>query len=163
MYTYTVDIMYVLLYTPHIRLVIEMQTIHATQARKEWSATLDIVARDKPIIIKRTRDLMFLSDITLLSELLEVYKYHARIITEDNGSVTISLDEIDLIENAPAETEAVQKMASSILDYAEDYYADFAYWARGDRKAHIPYIFKALILNDINKIGGLIECRHGGN
>ena len=140
-----------------------MQTIHATKARKEWSATLDIVAREKPIIIKRTRDSMFLSDIGVLSLLLEQYVFHANTITENDGSITLSLDEIDLVENASTEKEAVEKMAYSILEYSMDFYSDFSFWARGNRKAHVPYVFKALILNNASEIGGLIQCRHGEN
>ena len=134
----------------------------STQVRKEWSAVCDTVTREKPVLIKRTRDSMFLADVTLLDELLAAYKFHAKLLTESNGSITISLDEIDLVENGANEQEAVQKLATAILDYAEDYYNDFLYWSRGDRKTHKPYVIKALIIGDVHKIGGLIECRHGG-
>ena len=139
-----------------------MLTFNATQARSEWSAVCDTVIRDKPVLIKRVRDYMFLADASLLDELLSAYSFHAELFTEDNGSVTISLDEFDLVENGSNEQEAVQILAASILEYAEDFYSDFPYWARGDRKAHTPYVVKVLILNDIQKIGGLIVCRHGG-
>ena len=56
---------------------------------------------------------------------------------------------------------AIKKLANAILEYSEDYYKDFAYWSRGGRKSHVPYVFKALILNDIDKIGGLIKCSNG--
>jgi len=134
----------------------------STQVRKEWSAVCDTVVHEKPVLIKRTRDSMFLADVSLLGELLEAYKFHAKLLTESNGSITISLDEIDLIENGVNEQEAVHKLAVAILDYAEDYYSDFLYWSRGDRKSHKPYVIKALIIGDVYKIGGLIECRHGG-
>ena len=60
------------------------------------------------------------------------------------------------------EKGAVGKMALAILDYSKDYYNDFAYWARGERRSHIPYVLKALVLDDAGKIGGLIECHRGG-
>ena len=47
------------------------------------------------------------------------------------------------------------------MEYSEEYYADYSYWSRGNRKNHKPYIFKALITNDIKKIGEMIRCRHG--
>ena len=139
-----------------------MLEMSATTVRKEWSAVVDSVVREKPIMFKRTRDRMFLTNIELLSELLEAYTFHAAIFTEDDKSLTISLDEIDLIENGTDEQEAKNKLAASILEYANDYYDDYAYWSRGNRKSHIPYVFKALILGDAEKIGGLIQCRHGG-
>ena len=138
-----------------------MLTINATQARNEWSTVVDTAIREKPQFIKRTRDKMILADINLFSELLSAYTFSANVYVEDNGTVTLSLNEIDLIENGENEQEALIKLATSILDYAEDYYADFSYWSRGNREAHKPYIFKALILNDIKKIGGLIECHRG--
>ena len=141
-----------------------MLTISATQVRSNWSEVVDSVVRHKPAFIKRTRDYMMLSDIGLVEKMLEVYSFHAELFIEDSGSVTISLDEIDLVENGDDEQDAIKKMASGILDYAEDYYNDFAYWySAPNRKAHLPYVMKALILDDIDKIGGLITCRHGGS
>ena len=138
-----------------------METINATEVRSEWSAVVDSVVREKPIVFKRTRDLLFLSDIELLSELLSAYTFNAQVYTEDDGSITVSLDEIDLFENGANEADALENLSKAILEYSEDYYADYSYWSRGNRKAHKPYVFKALILNDIEKIGGLIKCRHG--
>ena len=140
-----------------------MQTINATQVRNEWSSTLDTVVREKPVMIKRTRDCMLLADTNFLMDLLTTYDFHATVFIEDDGSVTISLDEIDLVENALTEQDALNKLSSSSLEYAENFYDDFKYWARGNRKAHIPYVFKALILGDAKEIGGLIKCQHGGN
>ena len=138
-----------------------MLAINATTARNEWSSLVESVIREKPAIIKRTRDFMFFSNLNVLESILSAYSFHAETLIEDDGSVTISLEEIDLIENAPDLPSAINKLARSILEYSEDYYNEFAYWARGDRKSHIPYIFKALILNDADKIGALIKCRRG--
>ena len=138
-----------------------MQAISATTVRNQWSSVVESVIREKPTFIKRTRDYMFLSDIGVLQDLLAAYTFHAEILIEDDGSVTLSLDEIDLAENAADVPSAISKLATSILEYAEDYYKEFSYWSRGDRKGHVPYIFKALILNDVDKIGGLVECRRG--
>ena len=138
-----------------------MYMMNSTQVRSEWSTVVDSVVREKPILFKRTRDRMFLTNIDLLSELLNVYAFHAQIYPENDGSITMALDEIDLIENGIDEHDAKLKLASSILDYSEDYYNDFAFWSRGSRKSHVPYVFRALILGDINKIGGIIICRPG--
>ena len=139
----------------------DMFAMNATQARSEWSTVVDTVIREKPQFIRRTRDYMMLSNLDTLESLLAAYSFHAVASVEDDGSVTLSLDEIDLVENGVDEHEAHLKLAKAILEYAEDYYKDFSYWSRGNRKAHLPYVFKALILNDVEKIGGLIECRRG--
>ena len=138
-----------------------MLAINATKARNEWSSVVESVIREKPVFIKKTRDYLFLSDMDVLEKLLSVYSFHAKILPEDDGTITLSLDEIGLIENAPDLPGAVSALSAAILEYSEDFYKEFSYWSRGSGKSHIPYVIKALILNDINKIGDLIECRHG--
>jgi len=138
-----------------------MLAINATKVRNEWSSVVESVIREKPAFIKKTRDYLFLSDMDILEKILAAYSFHARILPEDDGTVTLSLDEIALTENAPDLSGAVSAIAGAILEYSEDYYKEFSYWSRGSGKSHIPYVLKALLLNDINKIGDLIECRLG--
>ena len=127
----------------------------------ELSSVFESAISEKPQFIKRTQDYMFLSDVGILESLLAAYTFHAEIMNEDDGSITMSLDEIDLVENGENEQDAVLKLAGAILEYSEDYYADFAYWSRGERKAHLPYVFRSLILSDVEKIRGIIKCRRG--
>lgn len=141
-----------------------MMATSATEVRKEWSSVLDSVVRDKPQFIKRTRDKMWLSNLEIMGEILDAYKFTAEKYIEDDGSVTLSLNEIDLVENASTEAEAKNLLAQSIMEYAEEYYNNFSYYnAAPDRKKHVPYIFKALIMDDIMKIGECIECHDGKN
>lgn len=138
-----------------------MIAMNSTQVRNEWSAVVDSVVRNKPRFIKRTRDYLLLTDIDVLETMLSVYTFRAEVYNEDDGSVTMALNDLDLVENGRDKDEVLSKLASAILEYAEDFYNDFSYWARGDRKRHIPYVIKALMINNAEKIGGLIECRHG--
>ena len=141
-----------------------MMATSATEVRKEWSSVLDSVVRDKPQFIKRTRDKMWLSNLDIMGEILDAYKFTAEKYIEDDGSVTLSLNEIDLVENASTEAEAKNLLAQSIMEYAEEYYNNFSYYnAAPNRKKHVPYIFKALITDDIMKIGECIECHDGKN
>ena len=138
-----------------------MFAMNATQVRNEWSTVVDSVIREKPQFIKRTRDYMFLTDFGVLENLLSAYTFHAESFFEEDGTVTVALDEIELAENGANEREALQKLTCAILEYSEDFYNDFTYWAKGSKVAHIPYVFKVLMLNDAEKIGGLIKCRRG--
>ena len=55
-------------------------------------------------------------------------------------------------------------MGEVILDYAGEYYAEYEFYSRSpNRTAHIPYIFKALIMDDAEKIGENIVCHVGKN
>lgn len=141
-----------------------MLTLNATDVRRDWSAVMECAIREKPQFIKRTRDYMVLADLELFEDLLSAYQYTADRFTEEDGTVTLSLNELDLAENAQTEAEARQLLGRSILDYAEDFYNEFALWsASPNRKTHIPYVLKALIIDDAGKIGDLISCQAGKN
>ena len=136
----------------------------ATKVRKEWSSVCDSVIHDKPKFIKRTRDKMWFSNLETMRSILDIYKFTAQRLVEEDGSVTLSLNEIDLIENGKNEDEARLKLAQSILEYAVDYYNDYAMYSHSpNRKGHIPYIFKALIIDDPEQIGTMIQCQDGKN
>jgi hypothetical protein len=137
---------------------------NATDVRREWSAVMESVVREKPTFIKRTRDTMVLADLKLFESLLSAYQLSAELFNEEDGSVTMSLNELDLAENAPTEADVRRKLGKSILDYAEEFYNEYALWSTApNRKSHIPYVLKALVIDDADKIGTLIECRPGKN
>ena len=135
---------------------------NATNVRKEWSSVVDSVMHDKPKLIKRTRDRMWLSNLETMKEILDIYIFTAEKYTEPDGSVTLSLNEIDLVENAPSETEARLCMGKSIMEYALENYNEYQCFSKApNRKGHIPYVFKALITEDPRKIGEGIVCQDG--
>lgn len=139
-----------------------MIPLNSTDVRNDWSSVVDSVIREKPKFIKRTRDCMFLSDIKVMESMLSAYTFTAEQYIEEDGSVTLSLNEIDLVENGKNYDEAKMKLSKAIIDYSEDYYNEFPVWSSApNRKAHIPYVFKVLIIDDINKIGNLIQCQVG--
>lgn len=136
----------------------------ATTVRKEWSAVCDSVIHEKPKFIKRTRDKMWFSNLETISELLEVYHFSVMKYFEDDGSITLSLNEIDLVENGKDEQEARLNMGKAILEYALEYYNEYEMYSRSpNRKKHIPYIFKALIIDNPEKIGDMLQCQDGKN
>lgn len=144
--------------------MIDMLMEQATTVRKEWSAVCDSVIHEKPKFIKRIRDKMWFSNLETISEFLEAYHFTVMKYIEDNDSVTLSLNEIDLVENGEDEKEARLNMGKAILEYALDYYNEYEMYSRSpNRKKHIPYIFKALIIDNPEKIGDMLQCQDGKN
>ena len=144
--------------------MIEMLMEKATTVRKEWSAVCDSVIHNKPKFIKRTRDKMWFSNLETMSEILEAYQFTAKKFIEEDGSVTLSLNEIDLVENGKDEQEARLNLANAILEYSMEYYNEYEMYSHSpNRKKHIPYIFKALIIDNSEKIGEIIQCQDGKN
>ncbi|MGL4484260.1 MAG: hypothetical protein ACRCUS_04860 [Anaerovoracaceae bacterium] len=132
----------------------------STVVRENFSEYIDKSVYEKPQFIKRTRNKLVLTDVEMLSQLLGNVKFEAISNTENDGSMTIALKDIDLVENGENFGEAISKLAAAILEYAQEFYSEFELWSRApNRKAHIPYIFKALILADIEKIGEEIVCQ----
>ena len=139
-----------------------MMAINATDVRKNWSGVSESVIREKPKFIKKARDYMLLSNMEFIANLLSGYEFTAKKYIEDDGSVTLFLNEIPLVENAATEEEAIEVLANSILEYAVEFYDNFNLWASApNKKREIPYVFKALILDDISKIGAVIKCQAG--
>ena len=142
--------------------MIDMLMEQATTVRKEWSAVCDSVIHEKPKFIKRTRDKMWFSNLETISEILEAYYFTATRYIEGDNSVTLSLNEIDLVENGKDEQEARLNMGKAILEYALDYYNEYEMYSHSsNRKKHIPYIFKALIIDSPEKIGDILQCQDG--
>ena len=133
----------------------------ATTVRKEWSAVCDSVIHEKPKFIKRIRDRMWFSNLETISDILQIYQFTVLRYIEDDGSITLSLNEIDIVENGKNEQEARLNMGKAILEYALDYNEYEMYSRSPNRKKHIPYIFKALIIDNPEKIGDMLQCQDG--
>lgn len=99
----------------------DMYMINATDARKEWSSVMDRAVRERPQIIRHNLNEMILANLTLLESVLAVYKYTAHKMLEDDGSVTLLLDELDLVENGSNEFDAKYALGKSIMEYAEGF------------------------------------------
>lgn len=105
---------------------------------------------------------MMLSDVRFLDVLLSGYSYTAAKYVEDDGSVILSLNELDLVENAESLDAVLKALFESVLEYCIDFYNEFNLWASApNKKKEIPYVFKALILDDIEKIKECMKCQDG--
>lgn len=141
-----------------------VQMMNATNARKDFSAVIDTVVREKPVFIKRTRDNVVMADTVFLANLTSDYKFTAIVHEEEDSSITLELDQIDLVVNAQSLPEAITMLAQDIVEYSKDYYDNYAVWSKApNRKSHLPYVIKALIAKDLEEIGACIQCRSGMN
>ncbi len=140
-----------------------MNTLSATEVRKNWSLTLDSVIRNRPAYIKRTRDNVALNDVNTLNIILSGYKYQANKLTEPDGSITLSMVDLDIVANDYDEEAAKKRLAAYIKEYAEEFYGEFHLWSSApNRKPHIPYVVKALSL-EVDEIMEDIVCLDGKN
>lgn len=79
--------------------------------------------------------------------------FTAMLYHEENGSVTASLNELDLVVNAESQAAAIYTLAEEIMEYAEDFYKEFEYWSTApNRKDHISYVLETLSLRDVKQL-----------
>lgn len=136
-----------------------MQTINATDVRKEFSQFIDTVVREKPVVIKRNRDHVLSISLEQTVNLLTDYHFHMNIFNEEDGSTTATLNELDLIINTMDKGNMKNLMAQEILDYAEDYFEQFnLYYNSPNRQKHFPYVLKAILANNLEEVEGFIDA-----
>ena len=135
----------------------------ASEVRKEWSSTIDAVIRERPAFIQRTRDNLILLDIATLKLAFQYLRFELSFYYEENGSVTCTENQLDLVENAETKEACIQKIIDAMRDYADDFYSEFALWSKApNRKSHIPFILKILASTD-EEIREDMICRDGKN
>ena len=139
-----------------------MFTMCSSSVRKDWSGVMDSVIRRKPAFIRRTRDYMMLSSIDTIYELVSSITYIADEYHEADGTVTLSLSNMDIIANGPDIVSAKKLLVQNIIEYAEEYYSAYEmYYASPNRKPHLPYIMKALTAKSPEELEEAVLCRPG--
>ncbi|MCL2811918.1 MAG: hypothetical protein FWD25_08545 [Clostridia bacterium] len=141
-----------------------MVSMNATAVRNTFSSVIDTVVRERPVFIQRTRDHLMLANLNLIETLTSNCAFTAERYQEGDGSITLTLDQIDIAVNAPSEPEAIMALAGDLHEYALDYYEHYPVWSISpNRKGHLPFIVKVLITDDLKKIGDMITCRAGAS
>jgi len=144
--------------------VIDMLAICSSDVRKDWSGVMDSVIRRKPAFIRRTRDYMMLSSVDMIYELVSGVQYIADEYQEDDGTVTLSLRDMDIAVNGPDAAPTKKLLVQNIMEYAEEYYSSFElYFSSPNRRPHLPYVIKALTAKSPDELEGAVLCRPGEN
>ncbi len=139
--------------------MIYMQTINATEVRNNFSFYIDTVIREKPIAVKRNRDvLLFFSD-QIVKDLVRDLTFQADLSHED-GTIVGTIEGFDLVVEGKSEQEVIWKLAEDLLEYAQDYANDFKlFYNAPNRKSHYPYVLKVLLASAIDEIIGFINAK----
>jgi hypothetical protein len=133
-----------------------MQTINATEVRNNFSFYIDTVIREKPIAVKRNRDvLLFFSD-QIVKDLVRDLTFQA----DEDGTIVGTIEGFDLVVEGKSEQEVIRKLAEDLLEYAQDYVNDFKlFYNAPNRKSHYPYVLKVLLASAIDEIIGFINAK----
>lgn len=132
-------------------------TLSATDVRKNWSQFNDDIVREGPRFVRRNRDEWAALSSVHLQAAFEHLPITAKVYLEGNGSITMSLDEVDIVENADSVEEALDLIADSLIDYAQEYMDSFSqYFNSPNRKHHLPFVLKVIAQPDYETVKSLV-------
>ena len=139
-----------------------MQSVNATDVRKDFGKFIDEIVRTKPIMVKRSRDYFLGISVEMMLELVADEVFSAKTFMEDDGTITLALDDYDLVVNGTDEETALNRMVAELRDYAEEYYEDIRFWSSDAlRRKQIKGILKVLLTENNETLKGSILCRAG--
>ncbi|SHJ74012.1 Antitoxin of toxin-antitoxin, RelE / RelB, TA system [Desulfofundulus thermosubterraneus DSM 16057] len=134
--------------------------VQFTAARKSLTEIFDNVwHRFLPALIKRRQaEEVLLVRRDLQEDILRAYRFKPEILPEEDGSVTLALDELGIAVNAATLEEAVEELVREIKIYAEDYMKRPELFLNApNRKAHFPYILRVWLCKNEQDIKSLLE------
>ena len=139
-----------------------MFALSASDVRKDWSKVIDSVVHVRPAFIKRTRDRMVLCSNDTVRQLVYGTPIAAHSFIEDDGSVTISMDNVDLAVNGANFQDAKSKLIDDLIEYAEEYYQNFELYSRAsNRKEHLSLVMKVLTAASKEELEDAVQCQDG--
>jgi antitoxin YefM len=131
-----------------------------TEARNDFSNLYNKVYNElNPVIVRRKQtEQVILLPIDLQKLLLEEYKLTPKKLSEDDGSITLALDEMEIYANADTIENAVADLIQDIKYYALDYIKRLHLFLNApNRRSHFPYILRVLLCDNDNEIRALLE------
>ena len=136
-----------------------LSELQFTDARNHFSTLYDSVFNSfNPTIIKRKQtEQVALLRVDLLKMVLEDYKLNPEVIQEDDGSITLALDSLEIYANNSTLDLAAKDLVEDLKIYAKDYMdRSQLFFHSPNRKPHFPYVLKTLLCDDDLEIRTLL-------
>lgn len=131
-----------------------------TDARKDFSSLYNQVYNAfKPAVIKRNQkeELMILrTDLQKL--LLTNFSLKPEILHEEDDSVTLALDQLEVYANGETLEHAIKNLIEDLKVYASDYLERSQLFLNApNRRPHFPYILRILLAENDQEIHEMLE------
>ena len=121
-----------------------------TDARRDFTALYNRVYADAlPTIVKRHRDEeIVLVKRELQEAILQAFCFRPEVINEADGSLTIAIDELELVVNQDDREAAILDLINEIKIYAQEYQQRMQVFLNApNRKNHLPYLMRIWLCN----------------
>lgn len=137
-----------------------LSELNLTDARKEFSSLYDQVFNSfQPAIIKRKKsEEVILLRVDQQRILLANYSLKPEIIPENDGSITLALDNLEIYSNGSSLEDAIKGLIDDLKVYASDYLQRSQLFLNApNRKSHFPYVLRVLLSDSDDEIRDLLE------
>ena len=136
-----------------------LSELQFTEARNQFSTLYDSVFNSfNPTIVRRKQtEQVALIRVDLLKMVLVDYKLNPEIIKEDDGSITLALDSLEIYANNSTLDIAANDLIEDLKVYAQDYMDRSQLFLQApNRKSHFPYVLKVLLCENDKEILALL-------
>ena len=137
-----------------------LSELNLTEARKSFSSLYDQVFNTfKPTIINRKKsEQVLVLRVDLQKMLLSHFSLKPKVITENDNTVTLVLDQLELYVNGNTLEEAVEALIGDLKFYAQDYIQRSQLFLHApNRRSHFPYVLRVLLCDNDEEIRSLLE------
>ncbi len=137
-----------------------LSELQFTEARNQFSALYDSVFNTfSPAIVKRKQtEQVAMLRVDLLKMVLADYSLKPEIINEEDGSITLALDSLELYSNNDTLDLATNDLIEDLKIYAQDYMQRSQLFLNApNRRSHFPYILRVLLCDNDQEIRELIS------
>lgn len=137
--------------------------IKFTEARNQLSSLYDSVFNTyTPAIIKRKQsEEVAVMRVDLLKGLLSNYNFDLAALSESDGSITLSLDCVELYANADNLEQAMSELVDDLKSYATEFIErSQLFFNAPNRREHFPYLLRVLLCENDTEIRRLLVPDH---
>jgi len=139
-----------------------MQTVlNATDVRANFGGFIDVIVREKPLAIKRNRDVIMAFSKQQMKELLAIYELTFEYEQDEDGRYAGSIEQIeDIVADGETIDELRLELARQLVEYAMDYENNyFRYSNTPNRHKHAPYILRVLLEDNLEAVARMFHAQ----
>lgn len=137
-----------------------LQELDFSEARQRLSEVYEqAFVGLNPVLVRRhgKQEVLVIRRDLVEDNLLSAYQFRPEVLPEEDGSVTIALDELHWAVNAPTREEAVLQLVADVKAYAVRYVQQAPlFLSAPDRKGHLPWVLRILLCDSDDEIRRVI-------
>ena len=95
-----------------------------TDVRNNFRSVIDRVQNLSPVVVKPRKNsetYTFLLSKEWVKQLLQEVKIKVNMYPEEDGSITLGIDELELYANGDTKEKAFEELTEDLIQYAQDY------------------------------------------